>query len=112
MYAAVGGEVDGVRLLRPETVTLARTVQSDGPDLILGFPSRFGVGFMLRPTLSPAAAPTAFGHPGAGGSLGFADPEAEIGFAYVMNRMRLGATWDPRATALVEAVYASLARVM
>jgi CubicO group peptidase (beta-lactamase class C family) len=109
MYAAVAHEVDGVRLLRPETVELARSVQSDGMDAVLGFPTRFGVGFMLPPTLSLAAQATAFGHPGAGGSLGLADPEAEIGFGYVMNQMMLGAAGDPRATRLVEAVYASLA---
>jgi CubicO group peptidase (beta-lactamase class C family) len=108
MYAAVAGEVDGVRLLRPETVEMARVVQADGVDAVLGLPTRFGIGFMLPPVLSPAAAPTALGHPGAGGSLGFADPEAEIGFGYVMNQMQLGVTGDPRAMGLVEAVYASL----
>ena len=108
MYAALAHEVDGVRLLRPETVALARTVQADGPDAVLGIPTRFGVGFMLPPALSLGAAPTAFGHPGAGGSLGFADPEAELAFGYVMNQMQLGTTGDPRSQALVEAMYASL----
>ena len=109
MYAALAGEVDGVRLLRPETIALARTPQAEGTDAVLGLPTRFGLGFMLPPTLSLAAAETAFGHPGAGGSLGFADPEAELGFGYVMNQMQLGTTGDPRSQALVEAVYASLA---
>jgi CubicO group peptidase (beta-lactamase class C family) len=108
MYAALAHEVDGVRLLRPETIALARTMQAEGPDAVLGLPTRFGVGFMLPPALSLAAAPTALGHPGAGGSLGFADPEAEIGFGYVMNQMQLGTTGDPRSRALVEAVYAAL----
>lgn len=110
MYAALAGEVDGVRLLRPETIALARTVQSDGTDAVIGLPTRFGLGFMLPPILSPAAAPTAFGHPGAGGSLGFADPEAELGFGYVMNQMALAVTVDPRSYRLVEAVYAALRR--
>ncbi len=108
MYAALAHEVDGVRLLRSETIALARTTQAEGPDAVLGLPTRFGVGFMLPPALSLAAAPTALGHPGAGGSLGFADPEAEIGFGYVMNQMQLGTTGDPRSRALVEAVYAAL----
>ena len=108
MYASLAGGVDGIHVLRPETIALARTVQADGPDAVLGLPTRFGVGFMLPPALSLAPAPTAFGHPGAGGSLGFADPEAELGFGYVMNQMQLGATGDPRSAALVEAVYAAL----
>ena len=108
MYAALAGEVDGVRLLRPETIALARTVQSDGTDAVIGLPTRFGLGFMLPPILSPAAAPTAFGHPGAGGSLGFADPEVELGFGYVMNQMAPAVAPDLRSYRLVEAVYASL----
>jgi CubicO group peptidase (beta-lactamase class C family) len=108
MYAALAGEIDGVRLLRPDTIERACTTEAHGPDAVLGFPTRFGLGFMLPPTLSLAAAPTAFGHPGAGGSLGFADPEAGLGFGYVMNQMQLGATGDPRSLSLVEAVYASL----
>ena len=108
MYAALAGVVDGVRLLRPETIALARTTQAEGTDAVLDLPTRFGVGFMLPPALSLAAAPTAFGHPGAGGSLGMADPEAELGFGYAMNQMQLGVTGDPRAYRLVEAVYASL----
>jgi len=109
MYAAIAGEVDGVRLLRPDTVERARLVQSEGTDAVLGLPTRFGLGYMLPPALSLTAAPTALGHPGAGGSLGLADTEAELGFGYVMNQMQLGMTGDPRSAALVEAVYASLA---
>ncbi len=49
-----------------------------------------------------------FGHPGAGGSLGFADPDTKIGFGYAMNQMGSGMLLDPRAAALIDAVYASL----
>jgi CubicO group peptidase (beta-lactamase class C family) len=49
-----------------------------------------------------------FGHPGAGGSLGFADPEVRVGFGYAMNKMGPYILIDPRARALIEAVYASL----
>src|SRR5262249_59855643 len=107
-YAALAGEVDGIRLLAPETVRAARTMQSDGPDAVLMLPTRFGTGFMLPPALSLSAGETALGHPGAGGSLGLADPEAELGFAYVMNQMQLGVTGDPRSARLLDAVYASL----
>jgi CubicO group peptidase (beta-lactamase class C family) len=55
--------------------------------------------------LSPAAGPGAFGHPGAGGSLGFADPDAGVAFGYVMNQMQLGLTGDRRTETLVAAVY-------
>lgn len=51
--------------------------------------------------------PKSFGHPGAGGSLGFADPQARIGFGYTMNKMNAGVLIDPRATALIDAAYAS-----
>ena len=108
IYAALVSEVDGVRLLRPETIAAGCAVQSDGLDAVLGLPTRFGTGFILPPVLSLAAGGGAFGHPGAGGSLGLADPEAEIGFAYVMNQMQLGVTGDPRSARLVKAVYASL----
>jgi CubicO group peptidase (beta-lactamase class C family) len=49
-----------------------------------------------------------FEHPGAGGSLGYADPDAKIGFGYTMNKMQASLLIDPRATALIEAVYASI----
>ncbi|MGH7785529.1 MAG: serine hydrolase domain-containing protein [Candidatus Binatia bacterium] len=108
-YAALIGEVDGVRLLRPDTVAAACAVQSDGTDTVLRLPTRFGTGFMLPPTLSAAAGPRSFGHPGAGGSLALADPDAEFSFAYAMNQMALNIAGDPRAQSLLEAVYRSLA---
>lgn len=81
---------------------------SDGVDLVLGRPSRFGLGFQLtqpeRP-LGPNAG--SFGHFGTGGSLGFADPQANVAFAYVMNHG--GPQWqDPRNRALIDAVYQAL----
>lgn len=105
MYAAIIGEIDGLRLLRPDTVARACEMQSEGTDKVLHLPTRFGLGFMLPPSLARVAAVSAFGHPGAGGSLALADPAAGIGFAYVMNQMRLGVTGDPRPEALLQAVY-------
>ncbi len=107
-YAACVGDVQGTRILAPETVARATEACTDGPDALLHLPTRFGLGYMLPPTLSPACPPGAFGHPGAGGSLGFADPALGLGFGYAMNRMDLGLTGDPRASDLVEATYASL----
>ncbi len=108
MYAATIGAVDGVRLLDPATVQLARTVQSDDTDRVLGVPTRFGLGFALTPLLGASCPPGAFGHPGAGGSLGFADPERGVAFGYAMNQMKLGVSGDERSDGLVRAVYDSL----
>jgi len=52
--------------------------------------------------------PHSFGHPGAGGSLGFADPHAKVGFGYTMNQLAVSLLIDPRATALIDAAYESL----
>ena len=110
-YAALsrGGEAFGHRLLSPESIDRANTIEADGEDVILGRPNRFGLGFQLtipgvRP-LGPGA--RSFGHYGNGAVIGFADPDARIGFGYVCNRA--GRTWrDPRNIALIDAVFASL----
>lgn len=109
MYAAMIGEVDGVRLIGPARVDLARTPAADGPDRVLLVPSRFGLGFMCHSEFSPLLAPGSFGHSGAGGSLGFADPESAVAFAYVMNEMRLGLAGDERTVALLDGLRSSLA---
>ncbi|WP_329622980.1 beta-lactamase family protein [Streptomyces sp. NBC_01255] len=104
-YAATLGPVDGAeRLFAPATLTLARTEESAGPDKVLLVGTRFGLGHMLHGPASPLLGPSSFGHPGRGGSLGFADPESGIAFGYVTNGMRKTVTADPRAQALVRAV--------
>ncbi len=105
---ACGGTVDGVRLLEPETIELAIAEQSAGQDFVLGRPSRFGLGFQLtQPERPLGPSPRSFGHFGAGGSLGFADPDAKLAFAYTLNRS--GPRWqNPRNRALIDAVYASV----
>ena len=106
MYAATIGEVDGVRLLNPDTVASLSTTQSRGPDVVLGgVETHFGLGFMLPSTFSPLGGPHSFGHPGAGGSVGFADPEAGVAVGYVMNKMAMSGIVEPIAAALVEKVY-------
>ena len=107
-YAALIGEVDGVRLLSPATVGLARAEESSGPDRVLVVNSRFGLGYMLHGSASPFLGAGSFGHPGRGGSLGFADPETGIAFGYVTNGFRKTVTADPRAQALVRAVRQAL----
>lgn len=108
LYAALVGEVDGIRMLAPDTVAAACVVEAEGPDRVISFPSCFGLGFALQPMVAPGAGPRAFGHPGAGGSLGFGDPAARLGFGYVTTRMKFDPTGDERTKGLVAAVYRSL----
>jgi CubicO group peptidase (beta-lactamase class C family) len=81
-------------------------------DEVLGVPSYFSLGFLRPgPEVSFGSSPRAFGAPGAGGSFAFADPDARLGYAYVMNKMDFYLSDDPREKALREAVYRSIARL-
>jgi CubicO group peptidase (beta-lactamase class C family) len=110
MYAALIGHVDGVRLLSPGMLAAATTPQTDGvPALIesgtAGPDIRYGLGYQLRSPSVPGFGPASFGHNGAGGRLGIADPEAEVSFGYVCNSMHnIGAHGDPRWASLLTAV--------
>jgi CubicO group peptidase (beta-lactamase class C family) len=111
LYGAIarGGEVDGIRILTPGAIERCHTEESHGRDEVLMVPTRFSTGFMLTQAHDPIGPNrNAFGHPGAGGSLGFADPEAKVGFGYTMNKMGPYILIDPRARALIDAVYASI----
>ncbi|MEU2288943.1 serine hydrolase domain-containing protein [Streptomyces sp. NPDC013178] len=108
IYAALIGEVGGVRLFTPETLASATKEQAEGPDQVMMVPSRFSSGYMLPTETNPMIGPTSFGHTGRGGSLGFADPEHGIAFGYVMNNI-IGGAADVRAKSLVDAVRTSLA---
>jgi CubicO group peptidase (beta-lactamase class C family) len=116
MYAATVSEVDGVRLLDAATVRRATEVQTDKtrmhglpPELDIPANRSFymSLGFWRACPPFRLTGPAAFGHPGSGGSLGFADPDAAVGFGYVMNlaSYRIG---EPRAQSLADAVVASL----
>ena len=111
LYGALarGGELDGVHVMSKDELAKCSIEQSNGPDALLVINTRFSLGFMMsQPGASFGPNPKSFGHPGAGGSLGYADPEAKIGFGYTMNKMQNSLLIDPRATALIEAVYASM----
>jgi CubicO group peptidase (beta-lactamase class C family) len=69
---------------------------------------QFSLGFMKPSALWPFGSPRAFGSPGAGGSLGFADPAAGIGYAYVTSQMGTSLTGDPRDVALRNALYSEV----
>ena len=66
------------------------------------------MGYMLETDLVPLLGPNAFGHAGAGGSLGQADPDSGVGYGYVMNQMLAGIAGDPRTVRLNDAVRACL----
>jgi CubicO group peptidase (beta-lactamase class C family) len=107
VYAALaaGGAIDGVRIVDRGALADAAAEQVYGPDRILHRQSRFGLGFQLtQPERPMGDSPRAFGHFGAGGSLGFCDPEAGIAVGYVTGQM--GPRWqNPRNRALIDAIY-------
>jgi CubicO group peptidase (beta-lactamase class C family) len=112
IYGALGcgGTLDGKMVMSPASIELGYTMQSDGIDAVLPLHTTIGLGFFLStPTEKLGPNPRSFGHGGMGGSLGFADPDARLGFGYVMNEMHTG-LWliDPRAAALIGAVYECL----
>ncbi|MFN7147973.1 MAG: serine hydrolase domain-containing protein [Microthrixaceae bacterium] len=108
MYAGLVGEVDGVRLLDEATLNAAIEPQVEGPDAVLVFPIPFALGFMRHSDMSPMLGGRSFGHYGAGGSVGLADPERRISVGYAMNQMHFGLAGDPRTAALLAAVDAAV----
>jgi CubicO group peptidase (beta-lactamase class C family) len=116
LYAACVGEVpatDGspTRLFTDATVDAAIERQTDGVDhVLMGMDLQYGLGFNLPNEMLKMGGHRSFGHYGAGGSVGFADPDAELGFGYVMNKMLMGLTGDPRTATLIDATYEALSR--
>jgi len=115
VYAALarGGELDSVRLLAPATIDRAIVAQSSGRDAVLTLPTRFATGFMLAlpgGVFECGPGRRTFGHPGRGGSIGFADPDARLAFGYVTNQYVTGTARHPdrRVASLVAATYAAL----
>ena len=110
IYAALaaGGALDGVRIVARGALAAAVEEQVYGRDLVLERPSRFGLGFQLTHPERPfGRGERCFGHFGAGGAVGFCDPDVELAFGYVTNQM--GPRWrNPRNTALMDACYACL----
>lgn len=105
MYAATIAPIDGVQLLTDEVREIARTTVTpdNEPDSCLIMPTTFGMGFMTHGPFTPYAGPGSYGHPGAGGSVAFAQPERELAFAYVMNQPAGNLANDARAQHLVDA---------
>jgi CubicO group peptidase (beta-lactamase class C family) len=107
LYAALAGDgsLDGVRLVRAETLAPLHGRQSwSDRDRVLQKPIGWSQGFVKDEPHLFTPSPRAFGHPGAGGALGWADPDRSLSIGYVMNAM----DWrirSPRATALARAAW-------
>ncbi|MFL6520462.1 MAG: serine hydrolase domain-containing protein [Chthoniobacterales bacterium] len=108
---ANGGEMEERRYFKAETIAQMTATLASGIDRILQIPTSFSAGFMKD---SPEASarifgpsPSGFGHPGAGGSNAFADPENGIGFAYVMNQMEQSLLPNEKSLRLIDAIYST-----
>lgn len=106
-----GGEFDGVRLLSQPTIDRIFEEQSNGPDLAIGIPLRFGIGYGLPESVTmpclPAGRVAYWG--GWGGSLVVNDADQQLTIAYMMNKMAPGIIGGPRSEALLGATYAAIA---
>jgi CubicO group peptidase (beta-lactamase class C family) len=106
---ANGGKLDGQSFFSEKTMASMTTALSDGMDRVFQMPTAFSAGFMkdsrdsARRIFGPSA--TSFGHPGAGGSHVFADPENKMAFAYVMNQMEQSVLPNEKSLRLVDAIY-------
>jgi len=120
LYAplANGGSLNNVRLVGADTLTrMGQVSVATHEDATLMIPTRFSLGFMKSmdnrklenaEACSAVLSEAAFGHVGAGGSIGFADPECRMSFGYSMNRMGLGILLNERGQSLVDAAYRAL----
>jgi CubicO group peptidase (beta-lactamase class C family) len=103
------GEINDRKFFASDTLKLMATTISDGLDRVFEIPTAFSAGLMKdaagldRKRFGPSS--RAFGHPGAGGSHAFADPENKIGFAYVMNQMQQSVLPNEKSLRLVHAMY-------
>jgi CubicO group peptidase (beta-lactamase class C family) len=107
---ARGGQLDGVRLLTPESLALGRTCLARGVERYLDKPVAFGIGFELQTEARPfGPAACAYGHSGSGGSVHGAWPELKAGFSYVTSTLRDSRSPDARSSRLLEALHEALA---
>lgn len=107
---ACGGTLDGVRVIGPEALAQATREQWHGQSISSKLTFRTALGFFLSCPPDRPMGPNlrTFGHSGAGGAQGFADPDARLGFAYCPNRMHAGIDIGVRATRLIETSFACL----
>jgi CubicO group peptidase (beta-lactamase class C family) len=114
LYAALAGagELDGIQLLSPETLTqmTAPAAPAGRRDQLLGFVDCWAMGVMLNSPRLYGPNPRSFGHSGWGGSFGCADPQRQLAIGYVCNQMGPDLTDDPRAASLCAAAASCAAR--
>lgn len=104
-YAACLAPIDGIRLLSDEVIADAIRPVSTGKQFGLEEEGpAWGAGLMIPWRVQPMLGGSSFGHDGMGGSLAFASPEREVGFAYVRNGMAAGGVEDPEVYAVVKAL--------
>jgi CubicO group peptidase (beta-lactamase class C family) len=102
MYAALLGEVDGVRLISPERLRQATTVAASGVDEVFGNPSSWGLGYSIGlPGSTAHETPTVFGMGGAGGSYACGDTATGVAFALTKNRVAADFNTATRITQIV-----------
>ena len=106
---ANGGKSDGQTFFSGTTIKWMTTTLADGIDLVFQIPTAFSAGLMKDPQNAArrmfGTSQKSFGHPGAGGSHAFADPENKIAFAYVMNQMEQSLLPNEKSLRLVDAIY-------
>jgi CubicO group peptidase (beta-lactamase class C family) len=106
---ANGGKSDGQTFFSGTTINWMTTTLADGIDLVFQIPTAFSAGLMKDPQNAArrmfGPSQKSFGHPGAGGSHAFADPENKIAFAYVMNQMEQSLLPNEKSLRLVDAIY-------
>ena len=106
---AEGGAELGVGAETMADITAA-PASDHAKDVIMGVPAYYSLGFLRPgPEVAFGSSPRAFGTPGTGGSFGFADPDARLGYAYVMNKTDFYIFDDPREKSLRDALYHSIA---
>lgn len=104
LYASCIDEVDGAeRLLSDATIATVTQIQTVGTDLILGLPTRFAIGFQRPEQRLRYGSHQAFGHDGAGGAIGVADPWHSLAYGYLPRRMSYPGGADERGLALAQA---------
>jgi CubicO group peptidase (beta-lactamase class C family) len=116
---ASGGRIEDREFFSKKTIDWMTTTLTDGTDRVFQISIAFSAGFMkdsqtsprkifgrsIRLRMDPARQASSFGHPGAGGSHAFADPENQISFGYVMNQMEQLVLPNEKSLRLVDAIY-------
>ena len=110
IYGALGlgGELDGVRLMSKRQIEAMITEQHHQTEALQDRPYHQALGLLLNTPEAVYMGPNmrSFGHHGIGGSIGFCDPDARMGFSYACNKMHAVGTNGPRAARLIDAFYA------